>query len=125
MDKLGDLFMFSPNLLPIIDDNPFEAPQRSLPVEFVVPQSHTFSLTVNVDPAFSLDDKPQNMLVQLPGNQYYRRLIGAQGQTIQVQTKLNRSRVIFTAEEYPVLKEMYDLMANSEEDVLVFKRHNE
>lgn len=123
-NKLGESRLaFNPFFLNRIDTNPFKLNERTFPVDWGMPSEDTFLLKLQLPPQYKLEAPPQLMSVALP-NKGGRFLTGfdTEGNSFTFSHLVQFNKSIYSSEEYPYLKELYNNIINSEKAELVFKK---
>ncbi|HWD89693.1 MAG TPA: transglutaminase domain-containing protein [Mucilaginibacter sp.] len=118
-----DKLMFNPVLMDQVKTNPFKLAQRDYPVDWGMPSDERFIITIHVPDQYTIENPPQNLSFGLP-NQGGRFLTDYQSEgntfTFSYVTQFNKS--IYTVEEYPYLKELYNKIILVEKNEMVFKK---
>jgi hypothetical protein len=119
----GSLLYFNPFFLAKWHQNPFRSAERLYPVDFGVPLEEIISLSLELPPNFQPSDLPENIAIALPNNGG-RLLFQAQsnGQKLNLNSALLIAKPIFLAQEYPYLKEYFNLVVRNQSTDLVFRK---
>jgi len=124
LDKAnGDKIAFNPFFLDKIDTNPFKLAERSFPVDWGMASEDTFVLTMHMPPNMTVETPPQAMAVSLPnaGGKFLTSYeTGDNSFTFSHVIQFSKS--IYSPEEYPYLKELYNDIIKSEKAELIFKK---
>jgi hypothetical protein len=118
-DRLG----FSPFMFDHIKTNPFKLAQRDFPVDWGMPSDVRYIVTIHLPPNYTIEKPPQAVAFTMP-NQGGKFITDFQSDsnviTFSYVTQLNKS--VYSAEEYPYLKELYNKIIQAEKNELVFKK---
>jgi len=114
---------FNPFLYDRATSNPFKLAERTYPVDWGAPSEERFILTVHLPDQMTTEALPQQVGLALP-NQGGRFLLGYtptdDGFNCSYSIQFNRS--LYSSEEYPYLKEMYNKIIQAESAEVVFKK---
>jgi len=123
-DKMTDNRIgFSPFLLNQIKINPFKLAQRDYPVDRGMPSEDRYIITVHLPAEYTLENTTQPIAYGLPnqGGSFLTDFSAdANTFTYSYITRINHS--VFSPEEYPYLKELYNKIILAEKNELVFKK---
>jgi hypothetical protein len=103
--------------------NPFVHESRLFPVDFGFPLDETLVLTINLPSGYEVEELPKSASLALPDNGG-RFLFQAQPNAgiLQITSRLNLSRPIYSAEEYTSLREFYRLVVAKQMEQIVLKK---
>ncbi|MBS1531983.1 MAG: DUF3857 domain-containing protein [Bacteroidetes bacterium] len=118
-----DKLAFNPVLMDQVKTNPFKLSERDYPVDWGMPSDERYIITIHVPDQYTIENPPQNVSFGLP-NQGGRFLTDYQSEgntfTFSYVTQFNKS--VYSAEEYPYLKELYNKIILAEKNEMVFKK---
>ena len=118
-----DNIRFSPFILDQLKTNPFKLAQRDFPVDWGMPRENRYIVTIHLPAQYTIENPPQPLSIGLP-NQGGNFITEYQGDsnviTFSYVTKINKS--VYSAEEYPYLKELYNKIILAEKNEIVFKK---
>ncbi|MDB5010804.1 MAG: hypothetical protein JWQ06_1593, partial [Mucilaginibacter sp.] len=118
-----DKLTFDPYFLSKTIVNPFKLIYRDYPVDWGMPSSSRYIMTMHLPPGYTVDTAPQNYAIGLPNNGG-RFIINYQGGenefTLSHVTQFTKS--IYNTDEYPYLKELYNKIIQAEKNEIVFKK---
>ena len=114
---------FNPFFLDRIDTNPFKLADRSFPIDMGMPSDSRFVLTMHLPSQYTIESPPQPLSVSLPDNggkflTSYEP--GDNSFTFSDVVQFNKS--VYSAQEYPYLKDIYNRMIQFEKAEMVFKK---
>ncbi|NID08731.1 transglutaminase [Fibrivirga algicola] len=119
---VGDRMYLHPMMTEGQADNPFKQLVRQYPVDFGAPFDETFTATYTLPEGYRVDELPAPLALSLPNNggrfTYQVQQIGRQ---LSVSSRITIRKPVFLADEYSMLKELYDkiLLKHGEQVVLV------
>lgn len=122
-DLNHDRLAFSPFILNQVTTNPFKLAERDFPVDWGMPSNERYILTVHLPAQYALEHPPQAVAFAMPnqGGKFFTNFEGnGQSFTFSYVTQFNKS--VYSPEEYPYLKELYNKIILSEKDEMVFKK---
>jgi hypothetical protein len=115
---------FNPFIFGRISTNPFKLAERNYPVDMGMPSDRRFVLTMHLPDGYAVDTPPTPVALAIP-NQGGRFITNfEQGDHLFVfsdVTQFNKS--VYSQEEYPSLKELYNKIIQSEKGELYFKKN--
>jgi hypothetical protein len=117
----GAIFL-SPILCLNEAQNPFKLEKREYPVDFGSPFDKIFTLKLSIPDNFEIDEVPESKVIFLPNNGG-RFLYNVQttGNTINITSLLKISRSLFTSDDYPALREFYNIVVAKQAEQIVLK----
>lgn len=104
--------------------NPFAAAERSYPVEMPYASTETIVARIEVPQGYKVDELPTQTLVKLDqeGKTFFEYRISQSGNVINFLNKLKIARAFFLPEEYPLLREFFNLVVKKQNEQIVFKK---
>ncbi|CAN5493560.1 hypothetical protein BH23BAC4_BH23BAC4_01570 [soil metagenome] len=70
LEIIGDHIYLTPMLIDRIKENPFQAEQRTYPVEFAYPYVRTYGAEIAIPEGLVVESLPEDVLLQAPGAGY-------------------------------------------------------
>ncbi len=121
---LGDDYLYINSLIfPHIEDNPFKAEIRKLPVEYPYPYELVQSVTFVIPEGYELEEVPNAEKVTLGDKQIsYSYLIQPGERTIQILQRLSLMQTLYPAMEYEHLRDFWARIADKNNSQLVLRR---
>ena len=122
-EAVGDEIYLTPFVLMQMDENPFQRPTRTFPVDFAYPFSRTYVASVELPEGFVPEEVPAPLRMTLPGRAVsYTRVMSVDLGRLTVRADLTVSQARIEAEEYPALRQLYDEIVAAEAEALVLVR---
>lgn len=127
IDAYADLnnsrFSFNPFIVDRVGENPFKLQERNYPVDRGAIYDDKFILMLHLPTNFEVENVPQNVALSMPlsGGRFivsYNKL--EDGLSFSHNTQFNRS--IYSTQEYPYLKEMFNKIIQAENTEIVLKK---
>jgi hypothetical protein len=114
---------FNPYFLSKISENPFKLTERTYPVDWGAATDSRVILTMHLPNNYTIDAPPQNVAMALPKNGG-RFMTGfeANEQTLTFSHILQLNQSIYSSEEYPYLKELFNKIIQTENADIIFKK---
>ena len=122
-NKLTDNLNFNPFFWNKIEVNPFKLTGRSFPVDMGMASDERVIVTIRLPAQYSIESPPQAVSVSLPnsGGAFLTSYQpGDNSFTFSNVIQLNKS--VYSPQEYPYLKELYNSIIQSEKAEMVFKK---
>lgn len=112
---------FRPMVVGYLMSNPFSENQRELPVTLDAPEKLDLQYTITLPDGYSVERKPQNRVVQLPGATFEERY-EVKGQIIKYEYHIDISRKQFSPDLYPRLLNLYERWVNLSNSTWLIER---
>lgn len=123
VESVNDLIYFNPFIVNKIEENPFTLEERKYPVDFTYPIDRTYMLELTVPDGYTLESKPAPARINLPEKSGQFMYSASQnGNKIMVVSRFKINKRTFLFNEYPNLKEFYNLIVAKQAEMLVLKR---
>lgn len=120
----ADKLTFNPFFLDRVTENPFKLEYRSYPVDRGAQFDDKFTLLLHLPKQFIVENMPQNIALAMPqqGGRFIVNYTPAEdGFSFSHLTQFNRS--IYTSEEYPYLKELFNKIIQAQNGEIILKRN--
>ncbi|MEM9830797.1 MAG: transglutaminase domain-containing protein [Bacteroidota bacterium] len=125
VQEAGNLLYLTPILVNQMDENPFKSEQRAFPVDYPCPEREFYMLNLTIPDGYQVDEMPEDMIIALPEQAgQYTFTTKQVGNTIQIVTRYNIERMRFYAQEYPQLRQFYNLIVAKQQEQIVLKKIN-
>ncbi|MGV3538292.1 MAG: transglutaminase domain-containing protein [Rufibacter sp.] len=120
----GDLLYLSPMLLHGQQENPFKMATRQYPIDFASPIDETYLIHYQLPQGYEIEELPKAAVFSLPNNTakftYMTQITDGK---LQVMSKLNINKAVFSAREYADLREFFTrVVAKHAEKVVLRKK---
>lgn len=125
IEEAGDLVLFKPLIYGQIEENPFETENRLFPVNFGSPYQETVNFRLQIPEGMTVEELPTPLAIGLPdkaGSYIFRTQ--QSGNVLVISSILKIDKVIFPAEDYPILREFYAQLVSKQNENIVLKRAN-
>jgi len=118
----ADVIYFQPILTGSIDENPFKRETRISPIDFPYQQFYKVYSQVKIPAGYQVE-LPEPTFVKLPNDAgSFVFNVGQNNDVISITSEVRISRTFFTADEYPALKQFYQLIADKNRELIVFSK---
>ncbi|HEY4195870.1 MAG TPA: transglutaminase-like domain-containing protein, partial [Mucilaginibacter sp.] len=118
-----DHLSFSPFLLNQVTVNPFKLAERNYPVDWGMPSDERYIVNIHLPKQYALLNPPSPINFSMPekGGGFITVFDGdSQNFTYSYDTRFNNS--VYSPEEYPYLKELYNKIVLAQKNDFVFKK---
>jgi hypothetical protein len=90
------------------------------------PANRTYALTFEIPKGYVVDEMPAPITVKLneKGDGIFQYLVQNSGVYISLRTTLILKRTFFTADEYDMLREFFNLVVKKQNENIVLKKKN-
>lgn len=114
---------FNPFIFNQITTNPFKLSSRSYPVDWGMPSEERFMLNMKLPTGYTIENPPQNSTAALPNQGgLFTVAYSALDNSFSLAHVTEFKRSVYSPEEYPYLKELYNRIILSEKNEMVFKK---
>jgi hypothetical protein len=127
LDNLGNasVLYINPLLHMRQDENPFKLEERVYPVDFGKTMDQTFVCRLTIPENYQAEELPVSKAFALPNNAgKYVYNVQVTGNVISVTSMLSINQSLFAQNEYPNLREFYNLVVAKQAEQIVLKRKN-
>ncbi len=118
-----DRIYLNPMLSEGMTENPFKLEERTYPVDFGHGYSYTYILNLEIPEGYEIEEFPKGTRIGLldkGGSFTYNS--SANGNKLQLMSKLSINKILFQPEEYKGIKEFYDLVVAKHAEQVVLKK---
>jgi hypothetical protein len=120
-DAAGDIIYLNPLVIQPIRKSPFDAAERTLPIEFPYKQSETMNVVITLPEGYEVEETPKPLVLKCDG--ITARVVSmVDGNTISTQYKMNLDKSFFLATDYQHLKEFFDYLAERCKSMITIKK---
>ena len=123
VENAGDLMYLSPMLYSGYDENPFKLEKRQYPVDYAVPYESTYMLILEIPEGYAAETLPKETKIALPNKGgLFSHSAKVKGNSITILSRIKINQTVFLEDEYPGLKEFYNLIVKSHAEQIVLKK---
>ncbi|WKN42525.1 transglutaminase domain-containing protein [Tunicatimonas pelagia] len=121
--EAGDVIYLNPIVTGRFAENPFKSESRAYPVDYPYPSNETYMLTLSVPEGYAVDELPENLVIALPEKAgRYTFTTQQQGNTVQITSRLKIDKIKFYAQEYPHLRQFFNIIVAKQQEQIVLKK---
>lgn len=125
IEEAGDLVILKPIIYGQREENPFETEKRVFPVNFGSPRQETMNYRFIIPEGMVVEEMPEPMAIGLPDNAgTYIYKVQQAGQILVISSTLKINKVVFPADDYPILREFYAQLVAKQNESVVLKMVN-
>jgi len=118
-----DIIYFNPMLAEAQKENPFKSAERFFPVEMPFCMDENYVLNMEVPEGYKVEELPKSTRVKLNEEDgMFQYLIGASGNHIQLQCRMQIKKALFEPEDYQTLRDFFAYVVSKEAEQIVFKK---
>ena len=113
----------SPVVYSAFKENPFKLEARNYPVDFPYKIRELHNINIKIPDGYVVDEHPEAVNLKLPekGGKF-QFLVSQNGNTIQIVNKISISQLHYEPEEYPTIKNFYDIIVEKHSEQIVLKK---
>ncbi|MCB0587617.1 MAG: DUF3857 domain-containing protein, partial [Phaeodactylibacter sp.] len=120
---VGDFLYVKTALMPAFQENPFTLEERTYPVEIPYPVKVQDILFLNIPEGFEVESLPESGRISLPdGGGKFDFLFNENGGKVQAIFKIEINQLDFKPEEYPVLRNFFNIILEKQGEQAVFRK---
>lgn len=120
-DAVGDIIYLNPLVSVPLNESPFTAAERSLPIEFPYKQSEIINTTIILPEGYAVEEVPKPTMLKFDGISVRIASI-LNGNQLCTQFKYNIEKTFFTAAEYQELKAFFDRLTECNKIIVTIKK---
>lgn len=119
----GDIIYINPFFAAGKEENPFRLEKREYPVDFVTPFTELYMGRINIPEGYTVDELPESKIFALPGS-VGKCMVNVSQQlgVVHITSNFTINKALFTQEEYPALREFYNLVVANHAGQIVLKK---
>ena len=122
-EVVGDEVYLVPFVVTQLDENPFERPERTFPVDFAYPSTRTYVADIALPEGYAVESVPALVQLTIPSRAVsYQRAVVAEPGRLVVRSVLTVAQSRVQPEEYAVLRALYDEIVAAETEAVVLTR---
>jgi hypothetical protein len=123
-DEKADIIYFNPMCGEAKKENPFKSANRFYPVEMPFRMDETYILHLEIPEGYVVDELPKSIVIKLNEAEdgYFEYRISESGGAVALRSRIRLNRSYFSAEEYEMLREFYNLIVSKHAEQVVFKK---
>jgi hypothetical protein len=119
----GDYSYFSLNLFTGLEKNPFLSEDRVSDIIYGYDQRYSLSASYTIPEGYAFEELPKNMRMIMPDTSVeYKRIMQADGNTLNVRITLNFNNPYVKAEDYPAFWQFYKKLFDILNEQIVIKK---
>lgn len=122
-DKLSNRLSFNPFFWDRIKVNPFKLEERTYPVDMGMASDDRVILNIHLPAAYTIETPPQPVGIALPNDGgKFLTSYEPDNNNFTFSNIIQLNKPMYSSEEYPYLKELYNKIIQSEKVEMVFKK---
>lgn len=122
LDGDGKYFI-NPLILSDLHESPFKAETSTMPVDFPSVINRTYAINITLPEGYHVEENIKPLSVSLPDNSGSARIMAnVRENVLVVSCKMSINKVFFLQDEYPYLKEFYDVIAKKCNEMIVISK---
>ncbi|MBQ0085547.1 MAG: DUF3857 domain-containing protein [Prevotella sp.] len=118
-----DMIYVNPMIIPDSKTSPFIKEERKLPVEFPFTWNNIYNVQLTIPDNYSVEETPQALTVSTPDKNITCQIITTViDNKIITSYRFNLDSLLYTAAEYPQLKQIFDMVTEKMNSTIVLKK---
>ncbi len=118
-----DMIYVNPMIIPDFKTSPFIKEERKLPVEFPFAWNSMYNVQLTIPDNYSVEETPQALTVSTPDKNITCQIITTViDNKIITSYRFNLDSLLYTAAEYPQLKQIFDMVTEKMNSTIVLKK---
>ncbi|WP_143308842.1 DUF3857 domain-containing protein [Chitinophaga vietnamensis] len=123
--KIGedDVLYLNPLFGEAYKHNIFKSMERKFPVEMNAVYDEVYSFNMQVPPGYVVDELPKPAVAKYNEDEgFFQYLIQQSDDRIQLRCRVKLAKAVFPPEEYPTLRQFFDLVVKKQAEQIVLKK---
>ncbi len=118
-----DFIYFSPLVYSSFRENPFKKEARTYPVDFPYPFEERSVYNIQLPEGYTVEALPERLLLNLPNRSASMQFMAAEKDgVLKLLYKIKIDQLIFSPEEYPALRDLFDQLAQKMQEQIVLRK---
>lgn len=123
VNETGGVVYIDPFIVARTLENPFKLEKRIYPIDFGNAFDRVYILNLTLPEGYQVDELPETKAMMLPkGAGRYMYNVTNNGNVITITSMMSINKAIFVQDEYPILREFYNLMIAKQTEQIVLKK---
>lgn len=123
VEIIGDKMYIAPLLFFEKTENPFKQETRNYPVDYSIPFSDTFNISINIPAGYEVDFIPEKINMAMEDNYgFFLFSISSSANILQISSSFSVNSSVIPAEKYGMLKDFYKLMIEKQTEKIVLRK---
>ncbi len=121
--RVGELIFIKPMLMRSMAQNPFQAEERSAPIDLTYPVWEAHMLGLEIPDGYEIAQLPASIRVIMPGNagQFMYNVMDL-GNILHITSSIQINRTRYSAEEYQAIRQFFEYVVNKHQEDIVIKK---
>lgn len=123
---IDDMIYLTPTILPDFEENPLKLEERTYPVDLAYPITYDIVHFISMPEGYKVDELPESVRMKLAnkGARFHYSVKQINEKSLQVVSKLTINQSTFSPEEYPALRNFFDLVVEKQAEQIVLRKVN-
>ena len=123
VEIMNNMMIFKPLLFFTLENNPFKLEKREYPVDFTTPFEKMIIVSYSIPEGYIVESIPEKNTFNLPENAgKFTYSIVQFGNVINITSKFEINKTIFSQPEYASLKMFYSLVVKKQNEQIIIKK---
>ncbi|WP_299673219.1 transglutaminase domain-containing protein [uncultured Tenacibaculum sp.] len=124
VEEINGKLYINPLLFLTMEQNPFKSDERKFPIDFATPWSDSNKISIKIPEGYKVEFIPEQLAIGIPDNLgFFKFVVTENGNTIQVNSKLQFNSAIISPTYYPTVKDFFkQLVAKQNEKIIISKQ---
>jgi len=122
-DQIGNKLYLSPLSFFGWNENPFKEENRTYPIDFVYPNSNTYSINIAIPQGYEVDFLPKSKKFMTGSNSVEAKwIVGNDDKIIRVRFNIDYNKAFVEAKEYVDIKSVFEQIVKFSDEKIVLKK---
>ncbi|WP_095074994.1 transglutaminase domain-containing protein [Tenacibaculum jejuense] len=123
VEEINGKLYINPLLFLTMKQNPFKSEERKFPIDFATPWNETNNVSIKIPEGYKVEFIPEQLAIGIPDELgFFKFVVTANGQTIQVNSKLQFNSAVISPTYYQTVKDFFkQLVAKQNEKIIISK----
>lgn len=123
LEQINGRIYFQPLLFERLEENPFKAENRTLPIYFDFPKENVTMVNIKIPEGYEVESVPESIVITFgEGDGSYKFLVIQNGQYLRVESHLQWNHLAFNPEAYANIRDFYSKIIEKNSEAIVLKQ---
>ncbi|MBX9448212.1 MAG: DUF3857 domain-containing protein [Taibaiella sp.] len=123
ISEVGNEIYIKPLLFEQLTTNPFQTSTRNMDIDFMTNNSYTHTALIKIPDSYKVVSLPEKKLISIPDNSISVEYeVENKNNTLAIRYKFNRTKAIYLAQDYPILREVFDQIIKLQSEPIILSR---
>lgn len=122
LEVINDNLYLKPLVFTALTENPFKSDEREYPIFFDFPSIQKNTINIMIPEGYAVESLPESIITKFKEDATFRFVTVQNGNFLRVESVLDLKNIIYTPNDYTILKEFYAQMVEKQTEAIVLKK---